>query len=232
MTFSPLFADRHRAGLQLAEAIAAEMAQLSPADPPVQTVVCALPRGGLPVAEPIARWLRCPLNVVVAKKITRPGNPELAFGAVTAGGQVIWSGDRRSYGVSQEQGDRESFWETQQLKAQQKAEAQLAQLSVSCPRITVAGTIALLVDDGIATGMTMAVAVRQLRSQNPAQVWICAPVAPASALNSLQAWGDRVVVLATPSPFGSVSRFYESFPQVEMSEAIEILQKQTEWGIS
>lgn len=228
MTFSPLFADRRRAGQQLADAIAAEIAQL-PADSQVRTVVCALPRGGLPVAEPIARRLRCPLSVVVAKKITRPGNPELAFGAVTASGQVVWSRDNAPHTMSEREENRESFWEMQRFKAQQKAKAQLAQLSVSCPQIIVAGAISLVVDDGIATGMTMAVAVEELRSRNPAQVWICAPVAPASALDTLQKWGDRVIVLATPVPFGSVSRFYADFPQVEMSEAIAYLQTQQQW---
>ena len=228
MTFSPLFADRHQAGLQLAEAIAAEIAQF--ADSQVRIVVYALPRGGLPVAEPIARLLGCPLGVVVAKKITRPGNPELAFGAVTARGQVIWSRNQGPDAVSSPEGNRESFWEIQRFKAQHKAEAQLAQLSASCPRIEVAGTIALLVEDGIATGMTMTVAVKELRSLFPTQVWICAPVAPTSVLENLETWGDRVIVLATPSPFGSVSRFYGNFPQVEMSEAIEILDAQQEWN--
>ncbi len=256
------FADRQDAGQQLAEVVAVQIAQLHQAGgAPPSTIAYALPRGGLPVAVPIARTLGCPLDVVVAKKITKPSNRELAIGAVTACGQVIWSTQnviddlpKLSQAVPPlEEGglggiDEPSLRETQQLQAQEKAVSQLAQLASNRPAVSLdtgeillnhsplpkkelnpTGAIALLVDDGIATGMTMAVAIKALRLQDPAQIWICAPVAPKSLLEELYGWGDRVIVLATPELFGSVSRFYGSFRQVQISEALACLEQQLDW---
>lgn len=255
-----IFVDRQDAGQQLASAVAAQIAELPQAARALpSTIVYALPRGGLPVAVPLARTLGCPLDVVVAKKITKPQNRELAIGAVTACGQVIWSrqlviddlpANRQGVPPLEEGGgiDEPSLLETQRLQAQEKAVSQLSQLAPNRPAVSLdtgeillnhsplpkkelspTGAIVLLVDDGIATGMTMAVAVKALRLQDPAQIWICAPVAPQSMLAELHRWGDRVILLATPENFGSVSRFYGSFPQVQMSEAFACLEQQLDW---
>jgi predicted phosphoribosyltransferase len=85
------FTDRHEAGEQLAQAVLQEVTQL---ELTAKFVVYALPKGGLPIAQPIAQSLNCPLDVIVAKKITRPDNPELAIGAVTADGYVVWDSQR------------------------------------------------------------------------------------------------------------------------------------------
>lgn len=224
MLTSPLFGDRTDAGFQLAEAIKftlTETANLAGVSTPV--IVYALPRGGLPVAEPVARLLNCPLDIVVAKKIGHPKNPELAIGAVTADGNVLW--DEQTPLRSQ----RSREGQAALTEALQKAQFQLAQLSPACPQVNPQGAIAILVDDGIATGMTMAVAAQALRAQKPAAVWLCAPLAPLPLLPWLQQWGDRLIVLETPEPFFSVSRFYAQFPQVEIESAIACLQRQNEW---
>ncbi|MEB3826781.1 phosphoribosyltransferase [Phormidium sp. CCY1219] len=220
MTPAPLFYDRRAAGEQLAKAIAAQISQLDPAEVEKPPIVYALPRGGLPVAEPVARRLGCPLDIMVAKKITRPDNPELAIGAVTADGQVLWVKQRSR---------RFRFRRLAQAEATAKAQAQEALFASRRPQVQPAGAIALLVDDGIATGMTMAVAAQGLRKQQPAQVWICTPVAPAELMEVLTQWCDRLVVLANPQPFLSVSRFYEQFPQVQIEEAIANLHQQQQW---
>ncbi|MDX2098622.1 MAG: phosphoribosyltransferase family protein, partial [Leptolyngbyaceae cyanobacterium bins.59] len=173
--------------------------------------------------------LCCPLDIVVAKKITQPSNPELAIGAVTADGAVLWAEDAiqgRQAGKS----DTSSLSIALQ-QAREKAIAQLKQLTPGRPSCMVAGKIAILVDDGIATGMTMAVAAQAVRSQHPAQIWLCAPVAPAELMRRLEAWGDRVILLATPSPFYSVSRFYQQFPQVETEAALVCLQRQNDTAV-
>ncbi|MCY7278498.1 MAG: phosphoribosyltransferase [Phormidesmis sp. CAN_BIN44] len=215
-----IFVDRHDAGEKLAQAVLAE-AQTLPDS--TKFVVYALPRGGLPVAEPVARTLGCPLDVIVAKKITRPEDLELAIGAVTADGQVLWQKT-----VSSDQGrSREEALRV----AQEKAQAQLAQFA-DRPDIDPDGAIALIVDDGIATGMTMAVAVKSLRTRNPLEVWVCAPVAPLGMVDLLRQWSDsserrgvdRAIILATPDPFWSVSRFYQVFTQVETEDALACLQ--------
>ena len=207
-----IFVDRHDAGEKLAQAVLTEAQTLSDK----KFVVYALPRGGLPVAVSVARALGCPLDVIVAKKITRPENSELAIGAVTADGHVLWL--EPSCEQAQEL-DRDAL-----LFAQKKAQAQLAQFG-DRPEIDPEGAIALLVDDGIATGMTMAVAVKALKTRNPLEIWICAPVAPQEMVNSLELGGaSRAIILATPDPFWSVSRFYQVFNQVETEEALACLQ--------
>lgn len=227
----PLFRDRHEAGKQLAQVILAELSQLNESQRHAKPIVYALPRGGLPVAEPVARLLECPLDLVVAKKITWSDNPELAIGAVTADGHMIRS---RYEPVTPENAE---LWKVALHQAQEKAQAQFTQLAVHHAALdpedalvqNLTGKIALLVDDGIATGMTIAVAAQALRARHPQSIWICAPVAPQKLLESLQQWGDRVIVLAAPDPFLSVSRFYEEFPQVEMEEAMACLLNQERW---
>lgn len=211
------FTNRRQAGERLAQAIFAELETLRDTGVVPQPIVYALPRGGLPVAEPIARLLHCPLDLIVAKKITRPDNPELAIGAVTADGHVIWARPipRSPHDIAC-------------IKAlhyaHEQAQKQLTRFAESRPNLSAAGSIALLVDDGIATGMTIAAAAQSLRDQDPAEIWICAPVAPAGLTEFLQRWSDRVIVLETPDQFQSVSRFYREFTQVETEEAIACLQ--------
>ncbi|MBD1869909.1 phosphoribosyltransferase [Cyanobacteria bacterium FACHB-471] len=217
----PLFRDRQEAGEKLAQAVLQEVEQLDLLLP-MRAIVYALPRGGLPVAAPVARSLNCPLDVVIAKKVTRPENPELAIGAVTADGHIIRS---RQGAFIQPLG---GSWRLALQEAQAKAREQLEQFTDSRPQIDPKGAIAVLVDDGIATGMTMAVAARALRAKRPAKILICAPVAPLELVSLLKHWGDRVIVLAAPETFLSVSRFYAEFPQVEMEEALACLVQQNE----
>lgn len=219
---STIFANRLEAGERLAQAILAVVeAQTSTRDLETEVarrfVVYALPRGGIAVAAPISQALHCPLDVIVAKKITRPENPELAIGAATSDGHVLW--------LTQGQSISSDLDKTMLQQARERAQSQWEQLAPFSPQVDPTGAIALIVDDGIATGMTMAVAAQSLRAKNPAEIWICVPVAPLEILPHLQTWSDRAIVLATPKPFQSVSRFYQEFPQVEMEEAINHLRE-------
>ncbi|GAA6615274.1 phosphoribosyltransferase [Scytonema sp. NUACC26] len=219
MPQNPLFADRTQAGEKLAQAIYDIVTQQT-IDSGVKprTIVYALPRGGIPVAFPVARLLGCPLTVEVAKKISHPENPELAVGAVTASGVVLW----------EEQGFYRKM-KTLQLKevalksATEQAHFLQVQLQSACPPVDPKGATLILIDDGIATGMTMAVAATSLRKLNPAEIWLCSPVAPLKLLPWLHQWGDRLIVLATPKNFLSVSHFYSEFPQVETREALKMM---------
>jgi putative phosphoribosyl transferase len=203
-----LFHDRKEAGERLAQLVLEQSQSVEGS-----FIVYALPRGGVEIGAAIAQALHCPMDVLVAKKITRPHDPELAIGAVTADGQVLRSVHARIPG-----------WEEALNRALRKAQDQLEQFR-DRPDVTATGRIALLVDDGIATGMTISVAVKALRKQEPKEIWICAPVAPSVMIRQLEGICDRVLVLATPEPFLSVSRFYRSFPQVEMESAIADLKK-------
>lgn len=221
MSDYPLFRDRQFAGEQLAEAIGRSLTEAT-ADG-TRLIVYALPRGGLPVAVPVARILNCPLDIVVAKKISHPKNPELAIGAVTADGNVLWD-KQAPFRI-----EYSRVGEAALTEALNKAQFQQAQFTPACLQVDPQGAIAILVDDGIATGMTMAVAAHALRAKQPAAVWLCTPVAPPTLLPWLRQWGDRLIVLETPEFFFSVSRFYEQFPQVEVAEALACLQQQNEW---
>jgi putative phosphoribosyl transferase len=220
MINTPLFTNRTQAGEQLAQEIHAILTQqiTDLAAQPV-TIVYALPRGGVPVAAPVARLLNCPLTIEVAKKISHSENPELAVGAVTASGNVLW--DQLSF----RHVSNSKWWEAALNAASRQAKSLQAQFSSACPQVKTEGATLVLVDDGIATGMTMAVAATSLKALSPAEVWLCAPVAPRRLLPWLHQWGDRVIVLATPESFDSVSRFYWEFPQVDTSEALEYLHQ-------
>lgn len=211
-----LFKNRQEAGQKLAQAVLDDMTR-NPVPQATRCIVYALPRGGLPVAEPVAHALGCPLDVIVAKKITRPDNCELAIGAVTTDGHVVWASPRLESQSAQ--------FDSERQQAQAHAQAQLSDLAAASPRFSPTEAIALVIDDGIATGMTITAAVEALRAQQPTQVWICAPVAPADLRPFLDSLADRVILLATPHPFHSVSRFYREFAQVTTEEAATYLQQ-------
>ncbi len=246
------FRDRSDAGEQLAQVVATELAQQETSLLLKKPIVYGLPRGGLPVAAAVAHRINCPLDLIVAKKITRPDNPELAIGAVTAHGDALWLTQ-----YHQAEQKQKALRQAALDQAREKAKIQWTQLASGRPKLDPHGAIAILVDDGIATGMTMAVAAMSLRnrcnptcvwdhpleplqpknasenapesidrpgSRQPAAIWICAPVAPPGLSQFLSPWCDRLILLATPDPFLSVSRFYQAFPQVEIAEAMTYLE--------
>lgn len=220
-----IFRDRIDAGEQLAQEIQRIFTKMA-ASSVAQPIVYALPRGGLPVALPIARSLRCPLDIVVAKKISHPKNPELAIGAVTADGNITWA-EETPLNLRNSQ-----LGEIAVKEALKKANSQLAYLTPGRTNFNPEGAIAILVDDGIATGMTIKVAAQALKAQNPTAVWICAPVAPWGLIPCLEQWGDRIILLSAPKSFLSVSRFYAEFPQVETESALACLYQQKEWLVT
>mgnify|MGYP006270290869 FL=1 len=207
-----LYQDRLSAGEALAEAVADSLVGV---ESPVR--VYALPRGGIPVAAPIAQRLNCPLEVLASKKISLPRNSELALGAVTPDGTTVWS----KYPHLQRQNQKEL--EKARERALASAIAQQEQFNPHCPAADVKKAIVLIVDDGIATGMTMMTAVAALRKKQPAQIWIAAPFAPPEIKPQLLKYSDRAIILHTPDPFINVGRFYANFPQVSIEEAISYL---------
>lgn len=220
MRHTPFFSDRTRAGAELAQVIAAHLVQQSHdfgTEP--KPIVYALPRGGVPVAAPIARLLGCPLTIMTAKKISYPQSPEVAIGAVTASENVLWNQEKLLYLKN------DPLWREAALKkAINQAKSLENELLPACPQVNPVGATVILVDDGIATGMTIAVAAIAIRALSPAAIWLCSPVAPLSLLPWLSQWGDRLIILETPESFWSVSNFYTAFPQVDTSEVLVYLQ--------
>lgn len=220
MSYTPLFTDRTDAGEKLAQQIDSVIKQTA-ASGTKRPIVYALPRGGLPVAAPVARLLGCPLTIMVAKKISHPQNPELAIGAVTASLNVLWN--------EQKLFRSKNYLQSRELAlniAIDKAKILEEQLISGCPHVNTENATVILVDDGIATGMTIAVAGIAAKALGCASVWLCSPVAPLKLLPWLSQWCDRLIILETPEPFLSVSNFYVDFPQVESSEALVYLQQQ------
>ena len=217
MLLDPLFKDRHHAGIELAKSIMVEIDQLKTTYPNAHLIVYALPRGGIPVAKPVANLLKCPLHIIVSKKITFPENPELAMGAVTADGNIIWyEEDIFFHKTIEEQ-------KTALDLALAKAQSQSAIFAPYCTKFNAQGAIAIIIDDGIATGMTMAAAALSIRSQQPAYILICAPVAPKTLIPWLGEWADQLIILHSPEHFFNVGRFYANFTQVETAEALSQL---------
>jgi predicted phosphoribosyltransferase len=216
---TPIYANRFHAGEQLTKLILAEIIKRRLEGVKALPIIYGLPRGGIPVAVPIARQLACPLDVIIAKKITLPANRELAIGGVTSDGQVLW------YPHLKKRQKDDQILDQALQQAQQKAQAQLELFEPLRPKVNPEGKIAIIIDDGIATGMTMEAAVKSLRQYQPQEIWLGATVAPLEIVKSLQQWSDHLFVLATPSPFFSVSRFYLQFPQVSNEEAMTYLHE-------
>jgi len=213
-----LFTDRFSAGEQLAQLVSQEISQGS--NRAISPIVYALPRGAIPVAIPVARKLKCPLDIIVAKKITTFSNRELAIGAVTTDGNVLWSSPKLLKRIS-----CDLLNESRSL-ALEKALTQESQFASYRPQVNAEGDPAIIIDDGIATGMTILAAAEAIKANHQtAQVWIASPVAPRSLLPELNQSCNRLFILETPSPFLSVSRFYLHFDQVTTSSALDYLQQ-------
>jgi putative phosphoribosyl transferase len=206
-----IFEDRTEAGERLAEALKEY------AGP--DTVVLGIPRGGVIVAEVVARMLGVPLDVVVPRKVGAPGNPELGLGAVAPGVRVLdpWLIER--LGVTEEYLEREI--------AAEEAET-IRRLRVyrgDRPPLELAGKTAIVIDDGVATGGTAVAAIRWARAQGAAKVVLAVPVAPPQTMERLRHEADEVVALATPEPFFAVGEWYRRFDQTSDEEVVEALRR-------
>jgi putative phosphoribosyl transferase len=205
-----IFEDRVDAGRRLAKALEEYRGR--------DLVILGVPRGGVVVADEVARALNAPLDIVVARKIPAPGNPELAIGAVAADGSDMIDPMARHYpGVTPEY--------LEGAKAEQIAEIQrrLQVYRGGRPAPDVAGKTVIVVDDGIATGSTVMASLRSLRNRGAAELILAVPVGPPSSVERLRGEADRVVVLETPEPFFAVGQWYQRFDQVTDEEVVEIL---------
>lgn len=207
-----VFHDRIDAGKKLAQALERFRGR--------DCIVLALPRGGVPIAAEVARSLSAPLDLLMVRKIGVPGHEELAMGAVVDDGAPIVIRDAetmRMTGTSQSAFDRICMQETQELARRRKL------YLGDSPRQRLEGRIAILVDDGLATGNTMRAALIGARERNPALLVMAVPVAPAATLKELAAEADEVVCLATPQPFYAVGMAYEDFSQTSDADVIRLL---------
>lgn len=211
----PLFRDRRDAGRRLAAKIAA----MELTDP----IVLALPRGGAPVAFEIARRIDAPMDVLLVRKIGAPGHPELALGAVMDGPdpQIVVNEEvARALG-----GDLDAYLGAEAARQLKVIEQRRRAYRADQPAPRLAGRDVIVVDDGVATGATLKVALKGLRGVGPRRVIAAVPVAPAEAVKSLADFADEVICLASPEPFQAVSLAYQAFPQTEDEEVTRLLKE-------
>ena len=206
------FADRDEAGRLLGAALANRKL-------PLNTIVLALPRGGVPVGLAIADAFRAPLDVVVVRKLGVPWQPELAMGAI-AGGSVRVLDEQliRELHISRQEVDAVASRERTEVERREKL------YRSGRPAPDLRGRTVLLVDDGLATGASMVVAARYVRTAKPGKLIIAVPVASVQACHRLENECDECLCLATPEPFVAVGEWYIDFRQVSDAEVQYLLE--------
>ena len=207
-----MFRDRGEAGRRLATAMSGRTR-------PDRSVVLAIPRGGVVVAEPVAEALDAPLDVVVPHKLGAPGNPELAIGAIAPGVRVLDERLIRLIGVPDEYLDDE----VRRQEAEIERRTRLYRDGRDAP--VLAERDVVVVDDGVATGATAVAALRWAGGQAAGRVLFAAPVGPPATVRTLAEECDDVVVLETPASFFAVGEWYEDFGQVTDEEVLAALRR-------
>ena len=208
-----LFLDRSDAGRKLAAALTRYATT-----PNVQ--VLGLPRGGVPVAFEVAQALRAPLDIFIVRKLGVPDQPELAMGAVASGGVRVLNHEVLSQlGISASTVDHVAAVEQIEIERRERSYRE------GRAPLNLEGKIAILIDDGLATGSTMRAAASAVRLLRPEKTVIAVPVAAATTLEVLRGDADEIVCLATPNQFYAVGQWYKDFEQTTDEEVRELLAR-------
>lgn len=212
-----IFRDREDAGRRLAERLERYRDE--------DVVVLALPRGGVPVGYEVSRALDAPLDVFVARKVGAPGQPELAIGAVAPGG-VRMVNER----VVRELGVSEDWIESAAEKELAEVARRMRRFRGERPEPEIEGRTVILVDDGIATGMTVRAAVRAIREKRPRRIVLAVPVCAGVTAEALSREVDELVCLQIPQDLWAIGLWYENFRQLEDEEVVELLERSRREG--
>jgi len=208
-----LFQDRFDAGRLLASKLR-RFANRS------DTVVLALPRGGVPVGFEVAKALNVPLDVFVVRKLGVPGYEELAMGAIASGGIRVLNEDLvRTAGIPDEVIDAVAAEEERELERRERDYRE------GRPPVDVQGRTVILVDDGPATGSSMRVAVLALKRKRPAQIVVAVPLGAPTTCAEFESEVDQVICAVTPEPFRSVGQWYMDFSQTSDEEVRDLLRR-------
>jgi putative phosphoribosyl transferase len=207
------FQDRTEAGRMLAERLASYKNRSD-------VVILALPRGGVPVAFEVAQALNAPLDVFVVRKLGVPGREELAMGAIASGGVRALNEDVvRMLQIPGEVIEEVAAKEMEELERRERLYRD------NRPALDARGRVAILIDDGLATGSTMRAAAMAVRSQQPSRVVVAVPVAPSPACDELRNEADEVICAETPEAFYAISLWYRDFTQTTDDEVRELLAR-------
>ncbi len=207
-----LFADRADAGRKLAEAVA----PLITGD----VIVLALPRGGVPVAAEVAERIGAELDIIGVRKIGAPGHPELGVGAVAEGGGVVLDG-RTLAQLGLSPADLAGTIERERREVARRVEGYRGDR----PLPDLKGRTVVVVDDGLATGVTARAAVRAVRAQGAARVILAVPVSSVQGRDELAAEVDEIVCVEVPASFRAVGQWYQDFGQTSDEEVLAALER-------
>jgi putative phosphoribosyl transferase len=204
------FTDRKQAGQVLAQRL---LRYRDDAD----TIVLALPRGGVPVAFEVAQTLQAPLDVFIVRKLGLPGHEEFAMGAIATGGVMVMNPDLAGFHVPEAA--------IEAVVARERSELDRRELLYrgNRPPLSIEGRVAILVDDGLATGSTMLAAATAVRRQLPKRTVVAVPVAAVETCQAFRHEVDEVVCAVTPEPFRAVGMWYTDFGQISDAEVHALL---------
>lgn len=212
MVSQVMFRDRRDAGAKLAIELSKYAAE--------RPIVLALPRGGVPVGDEVARALGAPLDVWVVRKVGAPSNPEIGIGAVAEGGCVY---------LNENLVNRVELSDAELARAlaakQREVEARVVRFRRGGRTPSLHERTVIIVDDGIAMGATARVAIRSLRMFGPKKLVLAVPVGPADTINALRSEVEDVVCLLPVNDLGAVGVWYDDFAQVSDDEVVSILQR-------
>jgi putative phosphoribosyl transferase len=206
-----IFRDRIDAAEQLADALAAYRGQ--------RPLVLAIPRGAVPMGRVIAQRLDGELDVVLVRKLRAPFSPEFAVGAIDETGWAYIAPHARQAGADERYLDEEKAAQLETLRKRRAA------YTPDRPPIDPRDRVAIVIDDGLATGATMIAALHAVRARGPAKLVCAVPVAAPDSVEAVRPFADEIVCLDTPWDFGAVGRFYRNFDQVEDDEVIAMLRQ-------
>jgi len=211
------FKNRQDAGQKLAQKLKEFKGQKN-------ALLLALPRGGVVVAFEIAKELNLPLDLVVPRKIGAPFNEEYAIGAITESGEGIFDQEAiASLNVTKDYLDKEVATEKKEAQRRLKTYRQ------NQPPLNLKNKTVIIVDDGIATGLTMRAAIKSAKEKKAKKIIVAVPVTARDSLKTIEKEADKVICLDAPLFFGAVGAFYENFDQTEDQEVIDLMQKAKEF---
>lgn len=182
-------------------------------------IVLALPRGGVPVGFEVAAELNAPLDVMVVRKIGMPGHPEYAIGAISSDQSLFQTQEIEAYGIDPKAIDAVISRERKEIERRESL------YRAGRPPLPLQGKVVIVVDDGLATGSTMRVALQSVRKKNPAWVVAAVPVAAAEIRQELEGEADEIACLHAPRPFYGVGQWYADFEQTEDGEVLRLLHE-------
>lgn len=177
------------------------------------SIILAVPRGGVPVGYEVAKTLELPLDIVLSKKIGHPYNREFAIGAVSLDSQII----------DEHPDVPEEYIEKEIVKLRKSLKEKYTLFRGNLPPISIEGKNVIIIDDGIATGNTLLVSIAMLRKKKPEKIIVAVPVLPYNTINVIEENSDEFIYLMAPGNFRGVGGFYEDFQQVDDDEVIQIL---------